>query len=114
MAPKRTASSTTTNGKKAKIQKTLPFKSVKEEKVQDSDVSSESDTNDDIPKGKDGKVDYKSLTNLLPKDFVEKSEHNVFIGAHMSISGKKFLLKFGFGGNKIINFCIRRHRKRNY
>lgn len=88
MAPKRP--STATNGNKAKIQKTLPFKSVKEETVEDSDgLSDSNDDVTDIPKGKDGKVDYKSMTNILPEDFVEKSEHNVFIGAHLSISGKQ-------------------------
>lgn len=87
MAPKRP--STATNGSKAKIQKTLPFKSVKEETVEESEDLNESiEDTMDVPKGKDGKVDYKAMSNILPKDFVVKSEHNVFIGAHLSITGK--------------------------
>lgn len=93
MAPKRArpASSKATNGSKAKIQKTLPFKRVKKETVEEqSESPSESEGEiENVPKGKDGKVDYKSMTNILPKDFVEKSKHNVFIGAHLSISGEK-------------------------
>lgn len=96
MAPKRARPvSSTTNGRKAKIQKTLDFKVVKKETAkeiveEESEISSESDNEiENVPKGKDGKVDYKSMTNILPKDFVEKSENNVFIGAHLSITGNK-------------------------
>lgn len=95
MAPKRARpASTALNGSKAKIQKTLPFKSLKRETSngtveEKSENSSESDNEiENVPKGKDGKVDYKSMTNILPKDFVEKSQHNVFIGAHLSITGE--------------------------
>lgn len=110
MAPKRvrTASSTATNGSKAKIQKTLPFKSVKKvETVEEkSENSSESENEiENVPKGKDGKVDYKSLTNILPKDFVEKSINNVFIGAHLSISGKTSC-SLNFCVNEILLLCL--------
>lgn len=113
MAPKRarSASSTATNGSKAKIQKTLPFKIVKKEtaeKIVDekSESSSESENEiENVPKGKDGKVNYKAMTNILPKDFVEKSEHNVFIGAHLSISGKLNCPTI-FGVNEVWIFCL--------
>ncbi|XP_037042473.1 probable endonuclease 4 [Bradysia coprophila] len=91
MAPKRARpASTATNGSKAKIQKTLPFKVVKKETEteEQSEISSESENEiENVPKGKDGKVNYKSMTNILPKNFVETSKHNVFIGSHLSISG---------------------------
>lgn len=107
MAPKRARpASTATSGSKAKIQKTLPFKRLKTETTTNETVeeksqsSSESDNEiENAPKGKDGKVDYKSMTNILPKDFVEKSKHNVFIGAHLSISGAYNVCTFNF-------FCV--------
>lgn len=87
MAPKRTG--TVITGAKPKIQKTLSFKSVISSVTLETLEYSEDipEPNEEVPKGKDGKVDYKSMTNLLPKDFVEKSAHNVFIGAHLSIAG---------------------------
>lgn len=94
MAPKRSRStSTAKTTSKAKIQKTLPFKAIKKDTavdvVEESEISAESENEiENIPRGKDGKVDYKSMTNILPKDFVETSKHNVFIGAHLSIAGK--------------------------
>lgn len=90
MAPKRARpASTATNGTKAKIQKTLPFKSIKKESETEEKSDSESEHEiENVPKGKDGKVDYKSMTNILPKDFVEMSKQNVFIGSHLSIAGE--------------------------
>lgn len=115
MAPKRAlkrTASTVTNGK-AKIQKTLPFKSIHKKDTVDekSENSSESENEiENVPKGKDGKIEYKLMTNILPKDFVEKSKHNVFIGAHLSISGKKrvsFESSLNVCSNEI--FVFRRH-----
>ncbi len=123
MAPKRSRpASTTTNGTKAKIQKTLPFKIVKketadnvEEKSEEEVLSESENEIENVPKGKDGKVDYKQMTNILSKDFVETSKHKVFVGAHLSISGKKkiILTETFFVVNKNF-FFDRRNRKCNH
>lgn len=94
MAPKRSrATVTAKSDSKPKIQQTLQFKKIKKDtddvEEEPEILLSESESEiENIPKGKDGKVDYKAMTNILPKDFAEASKHKVFIGAHLSISGK--------------------------
>ncbi|KAJ6648660.1 putative endonuclease 4 [Pseudolycoriella hygida] len=88
--PRRPRSSTKDG--EAKIPKTSPLNCVTdeiakkiEEEIEEEIVYESEDQN--VPKGEDGKIDYKAMTNILPKDFAENSKTNVFIGAHLPISG---------------------------